>query len=459
MSSSASSSNELSTATEMAHGLRSRAVSSEELVRRAIERAEAWQGTSNAFSQLWAEEALAEARSVDARPDGAAPFAGVPVAVKDLYHVAGHETSGCSAAYAGYRAAGDAPTIAALRQAGLVVIGKTNQHELAAGGTNAVSAIGPTHNPWDRDRITGGSSGGSGAAVAAGIVPWTLGSDTGGSIRIPASLCGTFGLKPTTGKHSVAGMLPLAPSLDTPGPMSATLEDLAALYDLMSGQSVSAIVARPTGELRIGIPDGYFARLAHPAILAEVHATAATFEGAGVEVRPADGTGIDDVRSVWRRIAYREFAEAHRLSPERYEKVAPTVRDWMEQGRRFSEEELADARRRRLDIATWFGNRLRVVDALLIPSTPYWAPALGATEVDLGTQVVQIADAAPGWFTCAANIAGLPAMSLPAGRSPEGLPFGVSLVGRAGEEAALLQLGAIWAGTTGYTPSFPTLPQ
>jgi aspartyl-tRNA(Asn)/glutamyl-tRNA(Gln) amidotransferase subunit A len=254
-------------------------------------------------------------------------------------------------------------------------------------------------------------------------------------------------------------MLPLAPSLDTPGPMTADLEDLAALYALMSGQLVGAPpVPRPTQKLRVGIVDGYFVTLVHPGITAAVQQTAAAFERADVEVQPVDGGGIDDVRSVWRRIAYREFADAHRLSPERYEQIAPTVREWMEQGRRFNEEELADARRRRLDIATWFGNRLQAVDALLVPSTPYWAPPLGAAEVDIGGQVVQVAEVTPGWHTCAANIAGLPAISLPAGRSPEGLPFGVSLVGRAGEEDRLLQFGSVWAETIGYTPIFPQLP-
>src|SRR5947207_12607651 len=192
----------------MARALRAGQVSAIELVQRVLDRIEAWEPTINAFSRVWADEALAEARRMDAAPRGELPFAGVPLVVKDLYDVSGHETTGCCAAYRGNVASQDAPTIAAARRAGLVIVGKTNQHELAAGGTNAVSACGPTHNPCDPKRVTGGSSGGSGADIAAGIVPWALGSDTGGSIRIPAGMCGIFGLKPTTGQLPTAGMLP-----------------------------------------------------------------------------------------------------------------------------------------------------------------------------------------------------------------------------------------------------------
>jgi aspartyl-tRNA(Asn)/glutamyl-tRNA(Gln) amidotransferase subunit A len=442
----------------MAEALRRRAVSSEELVARALRRAEAWQGTTNAYSQLWAEEALAEARRIDASREEPSRFAGVPVAVKDLFDVAGHETTACCAAFAGNRATGDAPTVAAIRKAGLIIIGKTNQHELAAGGTNAVSACGPTRNPWDLDRVTGGSSGGSGAVVAAGALPWAFGSDTGGSVRIPASFCGTFGLKPTTGQLSTTGMLPLAPSLDCPGPMAATIEDLAALYALMAGAPVPTMGAMPpaTAGQRLGVLGGYFARMVHPAILAVVDAAAAVFDRAGLQVEAVDGEGIDDVRSVWRRITYSEFAAAYQLPPQRYAQIDPSVREWMEQGRGFSPDELAEARRRRPEIAAWFTTRLESHAALLIPTTPYWAPRHGQQEIELGDEMIDLDKVGTGWYTCAANIAGLPAVSLPAGRSPEGVPIGVSLVGRAGDEATLLSLASRWAATTGYVPAFPT---
>jgi aspartyl-tRNA(Asn)/glutamyl-tRNA(Gln) amidotransferase subunit A len=450
---------ELPTAMEMARALRAREVSSEELVVRVIRNVERWQPAINAFSQLWADEALTEARRLDGLREPGGPFAGVPVAVKDLYDVAGHETTSCSAAYAGNVVATDAPVIAALRRAGLVIVGKTNQHELAAGGTNAVSACGPTQNPWDRARITGGSSGGSGAAIAAGVLPWALGSDTGGSIRIPAALCGTFGLKVTNRKLSTEGMLPLSPSLDTPGPMAATADDLAALYAIMAEQSPQATLPEPpSAGWRIGLVGGYFTRTTRPEILAVVRSVAELLGGVGARTEPVDGEGIDDVRSVWRRITYSEFLAAYsRLPPERYERIAPSVRSWMEQGSAYTPDDIADAGYRWQEIGVWFRERLKDVDALLVPTTPYWAPRHGEDKIDVGGEIVDLQVVTPGWQSCAANIAGLPAVSLPAGHSPEGLPFGVSLIGRADAEETLLALARLWEQAAAYTPTYPAL--
>jgi aspartyl-tRNA(Asn)/glutamyl-tRNA(Gln) amidotransferase subunit A len=444
----------------MARALRNREVAAVELVTRAVRLAQAWQPTINAFSQIWADEALAEARRIDAGSASGGSFAGVPIAVKDLFDVAGHETTACCAAFNGNVAATDAPTIAAIRGGGLVVFGKTNQQELAAGGTNAVSACGPTFNPWAPDRITGGSSGGSGAVVAAGIIPWALGSDTGGSIRIPASMCGTFGLKPTTGKLSTAGMMPLAPSLDTPGPMANTVEDLAELYALMGGEQIDpARLESPARGHRIGLVGGYFARIVHPVILAGVERTATQLEGAGLQVEPIDGEGIDDVRAVWKRITYPEFGAAYPLSPERSELVAPAVRAWMDEGRQYTDEERSEAARRRGEIEAWFRARLDQVDALLVTSTPYWAPRHGQTDVEMGGETANLDQIGPGWHTCAANIAGYPAISLPAWRSPVGAPFGVSLIGRPNSELVLLELAALWSHIVGYSPAVPRLPE
>src|SRR5439155_3959477 len=170
---------------------------------------------------------------------------------------------GCCAAYRGNVARRDAPIIANLRER-FVFIGKTNQHELAAGGTNLVSACGRTGNPWDPERMTGGSSGGSGAAVAVGIVPFALGSDTGGSIRIPASMCGTLGLKPTTGRLPLEGLMPLAPSMDCPGAMAGTAFDLWELHRLIA--DVHGIAGPPERSLHgtgIGVLDGFFEDVVH----------------------------------------------------------------------------------------------------------------------------------------------------------------------------------------------------
>jgi aspartyl-tRNA(Asn)/glutamyl-tRNA(Gln) amidotransferase subunit A len=452
---------ELESAKEMAPALRAGDVSSVELVERALRRAEAWQPKTNAFSQLWADEAMEEARRIDATPlDQRPALAGIPIAIKDLYDVAGKETSGCCAAYRGTIARRDAPVIERIRRAGLVMVGKTNQHELAAGGTNLVSACGRTGNPWDPDRMTGGSSGGSGAAVAAGVVPWALGSDTGGSIRIPASMCGIWGLKPTTGQIPTEGLMPLAPSMDCPGPMASTLEDLQILYGLMAGVSVRQEPAEvPSSEsLRVGFPDGFFFDRVHDEVVSADSIAARAFP-AGVE--PVDGAGLTDVRFVWMAVCSSEFADAHPAlkDPEKRKLVAPSVLAWLNLGESQSDQGRTQAAQERERITGWFRKALEGCDALLIPTTPYPAPRADQTHVDLGPDegTVEIDHVGPGWLTCSVNLAGLPAINLPAGRSSEGLPIGVSLVAKAGEEESLFRLAALWASANEYRPELPPL--
>jgi aspartyl-tRNA(Asn)/glutamyl-tRNA(Gln) amidotransferase subunit A len=436
-----------------------------ELVEETVRRAEAWQPHVNAFSQLWADDALEAARSMDALPPRDRPgLGGIPLAIKDLFDVAGRESSGCCAAYRGNVAAKDAAVIASLRPAGMVFVGKTNQHELAAGGTNLVSACGRTGNPWDTARMTGGSSGGSAAAVAAGIVPWALGSDTGGSIRIPAALCGTFGLKPTTGRLPLDGTMPLAPSMDCPGPIASTVRDLGLLYRGMHRDAVAS--SAEEGErppFRIALLDGFFVDVVHDDVTRVVLGTARVFEGRGdVAVEVRDGRGIEHARSVWMDVCTPEFADAHPAlrDPSRRALVAEQPRHWLERGERMTPEQRAAAAvTRRAEIRRWYLERLDGVDALLIPTTPYPAPRADQDEVDLGrSRTVRVADVGPGWMTSSVNLAGLPALTIPAGRSSEGLPIGVSLVGPDDGEQTLLELASWWESAAGYRPTLPPLP-
>jgi Asp-tRNA(Asn)/Glu-tRNA(Gln) amidotransferase A subunit family amidase len=444
---------ELETAVEMVAALRRRLVAPEDLRSRAIARAGTWQPTIRAFSQLWSDEPPAPAAE-----DG--PLAGVPVAVKDLFDVAGRPTTGCCRAYEGSVADADAPTIARVRSAGLSIIGKTNQHELAFGGTNLYSSCGRTGNPWDPARMTGGSSGGSAAAVAAGIVPFSLGSDTGGSIRIPSSLCGAFGLKVTTGTIPIEGMLPLAPSLDTPGPLAATAADLRILYRVLAGRPVDPQVQPVPDDARgvhLGLVGGFFASPAHPEVLAGVRGVAGTFASAGASVEPVDGDGLDDERAVWRAICSQEFAAAHPTLAANLDLVLdPSIVRWYRAGAAMTADERAAAAARRAAVGRWFSERIADRDALIVPTTPYPAPLADATVVDLGPAgMVAIDRIAPGWFTSTVNLAGLPAVTLPAGRSSEGMPFGVTLVGAAGAEERLLGLASLWEAAAGYRPGRP----
>ena len=446
---------ELETALEMSAALRLGEVSATELADRARARAEAWQPTTRAFSQLWPDaEPWAE--------DG--PLAGVPVAVKDLYDVAGRETTGCCRVYVGRVAERDATTTARMRAAGLAMIGKTNQHELAFGGTNLYSACGATGNPWDPSRMTGGSSGGAAAAVAAGIVPFATGSDTGGSIRIPSSLCGTFGLKVTTGSIPIDGLLPLAPSLDTPGPLAATASDLRALYRVLAGMPPGdAPGARPLEEargIRLGVVGGYFERNVHPEVRAAVGLVTRAFEGWGAVAEPVDGEGVDDSRVVWRTIASVEFAAAHPALRDRLDEILdPAIVRDLTAGLDMGAEQADAAAKRRSEIGRWFAERLAGRDALVVASTGYPAPPADALELDLGPAgVVDLQRVGPGWFTSSVNLAGVPAVSIPAGRSQDGLPIGVTLIGPAGSEERLLALASLWEAGTGYRPSHPAVP-
>jgi Asp-tRNA(Asn)/Glu-tRNA(Gln) amidotransferase A subunit family amidase len=456
------------TAAQMVAGLAARRVSARELAERALAAAERWQPATNAFSQLWNEEALSAAEAVDRDGrDESRPLAGVPVAIKDLYDVAGHQTTGCCDAYAGRIARADAPLIRRVRAAGMVMVGKTNQHELAAGGTNLVSACGPTRNPWDAARMTGGSSGGSAAAVAAAVIPWALGSDTGGSIRIPSSFCGTLGLKPTTGVLPLEGLMPLAPSLDTPGPISSTVEDLWLLHSVLAGESPRHpvrdwLLRRPDRPFRIGLPVPFVLDTLHPESATAVADVAVVLESAGAQVKPMDGRGIEDTRDLWARVCYPEFAEAHPAlrDPAARARVAPTVAEWLRRGEAMSADERHRAAIRREEIGRWFRERLALVDALLIPTTVYPAPRADQETVELSPDVsVEVARVGPGFLTCAVNLAGLPAISVPARWTPEGLPIGASLVGHDGGEETIARIAMRWEAASGFVPRRPSLPQ
>jgi Asp-tRNA(Asn)/Glu-tRNA(Gln) amidotransferase A subunit family amidase len=455
------------TAAEMSAALTAREVSARELAERALAEAERWQPVTNAFSQIWAEEALAAAGEVDrAGPDEDRPLAGIPVGVKDLYAVAGREATSCCAAYAGRVTPEDAPTIGRVRGAGLVMIGKMNQHELAAGGTNLVSACGAARNPWDPARMTGGSSGGSAAAVAAGVLPWTLGSDTGGSIRIPASFCGAVGLKPTTGAITIDGMLPLAPSMDTPGPVATTVEDAWMLHAILSGTPIRHparpwLLRRPDEPFRIGVPTPFMLETIHSDAAAAVDDVAGVLASAGMRVEPIDGRGIEDARDLWGRVCFPEFAEAHPAlrDPAARALVAPSVAAWLERGEAMSDDERHRAAVRRDEIGRWFRERLATVDALLIPTTVYPAPRADQEVVELTDEVsVAVSDVGAGYLTCAANLAGVPALSVPARWTGDGLPVGATLVGIDGGEETIARIAVRWEAASDFVPRRPPAP-
>jgi Asp-tRNA(Asn)/Glu-tRNA(Gln) amidotransferase A subunit family amidase len=443
------------TAAEMARAVRDREVSPAGLVEEALRRAEAWQPVTNAFSQLHGEQALEEARALGAE---GGPLHGVPVAVKDLFDVEGWETTGCCVAYRGRVAERDAEAVRRIRAAGAVVIGKTNQHELAAGGTNQISASGPAWNPWDRARITGGSSGGSAAAVAAGVVPVALGTDTGGSIRIPSSLCGTVGLRMTYGSIPMDGVMPLSPSMDAVGPIAASAEDAALAFGVLSREQ------RGTGKgvagLRIGVPGGIFEEAALSEVLAARDRVLETLADAGATIV----TDVGELRydpETWSRLAWTELFAEHGWILERApDSVHAWTRAFLERGR----DEGGAGRRRALEeaeeVRRGFEAMLERADVLVAPSTP--TPAIGADvrELALGDgRVLDVRRGAVSVLTRPVNLAGLPAISIPAGWTDGGLPLGAQLIGPPGGEAALLGAARAVEDAGLHEPRLPELPR
>ncbi|MGH2766012.1 MAG: amidase [Actinomycetota bacterium] len=449
------------TAVEMARAVREREVSPVELVEDALRRADAWQPVTNAFSQLHAEEALAEARrkSEDVASErDLGPLHGVPVAVKDLFDVAGWETTGCCEAYRGRPAERDAEAVRRLRAAGAVIVGKTNQHELAAGATNLISACGATRNPWDPSRITGGSSGGSGAAVAAGVVPVALGTDTGGSIRIPASMCGVSGLKPTHGSISLEGVMPLAPSLDTVGPLARTGEDCAVLLSVLGGDpAIGAEVGGPLGDLTVGSLGTLYVAFLHREVLDASLAAVDVFGELGAVTTGVLGEGTF-APEVWEEIAWPELAQHHGGLLDRRDLLHDRTAELLARGAGQPEEVMAEARRRAAEVREAFLSALTVVDVLLAAATPIVAPPAGADWVEVGSGRVSVRHGAPSLLTRSVNLAGLPAMAVPGGFSSDGLPIGIQLIGRPGEEAVLLRAARAFQGATDHHRAEPELP-
>lgn len=445
-------------ATRAARAVRAGEVSPVELVEDVLDRIARWEPVINAFSQIRAEAALEEARvrsSAVARREELGPLHGVPVAVKDLFDVTGWETTGCCNAYRGNVATRDAAAVRRLRAAGAIVVGKTNQHELAAGGTNVVSACGPTRNPWDPSRMTGGSSGGSAAAVAARVVPLALGTDTGGSIRIPASFCGISGLKPTYGRVSLAGVMPLSPSLDTVGPLAVDMADVALGFSIIADESAT-FGQEPAGSVdgvRVGIEQGFFSERLRPEVAAGLEDLRAGLEAAGAVIVPVDVGHLADAGDLWVRVAWAELAAAHGRLLRRPESLYGRTREALEHGTRERAVDFIHALGRMEEIRRSFERALRQSDVILAPATPFPAPGLDTETVAVGEDRLEVHRGGTSWFTRPVNLAGLPALSVPSGFS-QGVPLGAQLIGRRRGEGLLLRIGrALQASSEHHEPA------
>lgn len=422
--------------------LRSGALSAAELVQEALERAEA-ERELGAFVLL-RPEAVEEARRADAlrRRQGAAvggrPLLGVPLSVKDIVDVEGLTTT--SGSRFPRRAVRTAPAWKALADAGAILMGKNNLQEFAFGVNGDNPTFGRTRNPRDPARISGGSSSGSAAATAAGIGYGSLGTDTGGSIRIPAALTGVFGLKPTYGRVSSAGITPLSWSLDHVGPIARTAADIALLFEALSGPEGSAAPAsgsKPLAGVRFGVPRDFFYTDLTPEAHRAADGVAAALAGLGAEAVPVEIPEVE-LSAVCRTVAaFAEAAAVHRERlADRPDDFSEEVRVLLEAGRELSAGDYLVALSGRRLVADAFARLFEQVEALVVPTIPAGAPRAGearlATGEDLRTGLIRLV----GPF----NFAGLPALQIPAGFDSNGMPLGVQLVAGPAKDGAAIRL-------------------
>jgi aspartyl-tRNA(Asn)/glutamyl-tRNA(Gln) amidotransferase subunit A len=433
-------------------------VSPVEVVRAHLDRIAALDAKLRAFITVCAEAALQAARGAEAdlmAGKVVGPLHGVPWAPKDLYATKGVRTTGGSKILADAVPRADATVVARLGEAGAIVLGKLNMHEFAYGPEGLNAHYGDARNPWDAraHRITGGSSSGSGAAVAAGLTPGSLGSDTGGSIRIPASLCGITGLKPTYGRVSRAGVLPLAWSMDHVGPMTRTARDCALMLHAIAGHdpadpTTSALpvpdyTAGLTGDvkgLRVGLLRAHFTDVAAPDVRAAVEAAAKQLERAGAIVDDANLTQVVHVAAASSAIVASEALAYHAdWIRSRAQDYQPDVRERLRVGAFVSGVHYVRAQQVRALVSREVDEALARRDVLLAPATPIPATVLGERETTLGDGTSDVRSALIR-LTRPFNFSGHPACAAPCGFTGSGLPIGLQVVGRPFDEATVLRV-------------------
>jgi aspartyl-tRNA(Asn)/glutamyl-tRNA(Gln) amidotransferase subunit A len=383
--------------------------------------------------------ASATARSHKNRP----PLQGVPVSVKDLYDTAGIRTTAGAKIFENRVPEEDAVAVKMLKDAGAVIVGKTNLHEFAYGVTTINPHYGTARNPWDPDRISGGSSGGSASAVALGLGLGSLGTDTGGSIRVPASLCGIVGLKPTYGRVSLRGVVPLSWSLDHAGPMAQTVEDAAILLQMIDGRGGKYPLAPLTGNIkgiRVGIPRTYFYDQVAAEVEGAVRGALKNLERLGARIVDVDLPSIATQRGVWLQIASPEVYSYHEpYLKDRAHLYGADIRGRIEAGRVLLSIDYVRAQRIRTLLKRECKNVFETADVIVTPTTPIPAPRID--EVDKPwSGGPEKAAAALTRFTRFFNIVGLPAISIPCGFTPGGLPIGMQIAGKAFDESTVLRV-------------------
>jgi aspartyl-tRNA(Asn)/glutamyl-tRNA(Gln) amidotransferase subunit A len=458
---------------ELSPLIQSKELSPVEVIKAHLDRIEETEPVLNSFITLLPEEAMAAARRAEADIQAGksrGPLHGIPVALKDLYNTAGVRTTSGSKIFDTFMPQNDCTVAARFNQAGAILMGKLNMHQFAYGPTGENPDYGHMHNPWDPEMVTGGSSGGSGSATAAGQCTITTGSDTGGSIRIPAALCGIVGLKPTYGLVSRYGLTPLAWSMDHPGPMTRTVEDAALAMNAIAGYDpkdvASARVDVPdykaslTGDvagIRIGVPKQFFEAPLDPEVAQAVRDAIALLESMGASVREVDFPMFNDSQAISTAILMAEASAYHKeLLAKDGDKLYPPVRLRLEAGLFITAADYMRAQQGRALFNQQTRDLLEEVDLLAGPTEPVTAPLLLADHVQAGERSVGTTSALTQ-YTRPYNITGFPAISIPCSFSTANMPMALQLCGRPFDEPMVLRAAHAYEQATDWHKRRPPL--
>jgi aspartyl-tRNA(Asn)/glutamyl-tRNA(Gln) amidotransferase subunit A len=454
------------TITEVSHLLRAKTVSPVELTQLCLDRIERLNPKLNAFITVTAESALDEAREAEAeiqKGGWRGPLHGVPIGLKDLFDTAGVRTTAASAVFKDRVPSQDGEVVRRLKSAGAVLLGKLNMHEFAYGGSGIIGCFGPTRNPWSQEHIAGGSSSGSAAAVAAGMCYGALGSDTGGSIRLPAAYCGVVGLKPTYGRVSTRGVIPLSWSCDHVGPMTRSVHDAAIMLQVIAGYDPEdpastdarvpdyAAALRDTATLRVGMPRHHFYDDLDPEIETAMAAAISRIGKIAADMRDVQLPLASDTM-VLRAEAYAYHRENVRKSSELYQ--PDTVRR-IRSGEAISAVDYIRTRRQMEEQRRGIGRLFDSVDVLITPTTPVSPSEIAELLDDLENlrtkEIMMLRNTRPF------NALGLPTISVPCGFTKTGLPIAVQITAAPWAEGTVLRAAHAYERQTDWHTRRPLL--
>ena len=412
------------------------------LVRSCLERIEG-RRELNAFITVLAATALAEATQAESEIAAGhyrGPLHGIPISIKDIVDVAGVPTT-CASAVPALQPSSDAPVVRKLREAGAVIIGKTNLHEFAFGTTSDDTAFGAVHNPHDFNRSAGGSSSGAAVALVEAMCMGSIGTDTGGSIRIPSAACGTVGLKATHGEISADGVVALSPTCDHVGPMARSVEDTRILFDALRGTPPRRDAPK-AGPLVFGVPTGYLLERVAPEVRVALNRVKRTLSAANHRIVDVDVELSRSTPDIYLHIVLPEASWYHAPLLDRYASAySQQVRLRLEMGHYVLAEDYVRAMHLRTLLTAGVDKALSGVDALLLPALSIPAPPLGAQSIDIDGRPEPVR-AAMLRLTQLFNLSGHPAIALPSGATDDGLPLSMQLVGRRHETDQLMAIAA-----------------